>query len=125
MLLRGAAALFAGQYVIQDQVDAIFAALVMHRVQSPVVDFIQLPFAHVDRLIANGKPNMFIRNDRQMDAMRMRERKIHVAVLGNAATRRESYQRCTNEIAETVFPDEFLAGLGQLEMIRDHRQGRP
>lgn len=69
MVLRGAAALFAGQNVIQDQVDAICAALVVHRVQSPVVDLVQLPLAHVDRLITDGKPDLLIRNDGQMDAM--------------------------------------------------------
>lgn len=69
MVLRGAAALFTGQYVIQDQVDAIFAALVVHRVQSPVVDLIQLPLPHIDRLITYRKPDIVVRNDRQMDAM--------------------------------------------------------
>jgi len=50
----------------------------------------------------------------------MRERKIHVTVLGNAVTGRKLYQGCTNEIAETVFLHKSLGGLGLLEMIRNH-----
>jgi hypothetical protein len=72
MVLCAATALFARQNKIKYQVDAIFAPLIVNRMLSPVIDFEELAFAHVDGLATYGKPDFVIGDNRQMDTMRVR-----------------------------------------------------
>ena len=72
MVFGAATALFAWQDKIQYQMDAIVGAVVMHRMHTPVIDLKQLACAHIDGLPANGKANLVIGDDWQVNTMRVR-----------------------------------------------------
>jgi hypothetical protein len=56
-------------------------------VRATVVDLIDFALGDVERLAADRKPDLVIRNDGHMHAMRMCLREFQVAVLSDARTR--------------------------------------
>ncbi|HEX7719080.1 MAG TPA: hypothetical protein VF389_04685, partial [Woeseiaceae bacterium] len=60
------AATFSRKYEIEDQVDPIIRAIILNRVQSPVIDLEQLSFAQVAGFITDGKQHLVVRDNRQV-----------------------------------------------------------
>ena len=90
--LRAATALFAWQNKIEYQVDAIFGSVIVNGMHTPIIDLKYLAFSHVDSLFANGKSDLIIGDDWQMDTMRMGQRKVLVLMFCNTTASAESHQ---------------------------------
>ena len=88
-----ATAFFARQHVIKYQVNAIVGSAVVNRMQAPVIDFKYFALLHADGLAANGKPDFVVGDNRQVDAVRVRQRKVQVLMLCNTALSRTSVAR--------------------------------
>ncbi len=122
MVLQPATAFFTRQHVIKDQVDAIVGSIVVNRVHTPVIDFKYFALLHVDRLAANGKPDFVVGDNRQVDAVRVRQRKVQVLMRCNAAASLELYQCRAYEKTKPILLNDFLALVGLLIMGRSHSQ---
>lgn len=71
MELLAATAFFTRYHVIHDQVYSIGRTLVPDRVNSPVIYFVDFTFGYVDAFFANREPDIVIRHDGYVNAMRM------------------------------------------------------
>jgi len=117
-----ATAFFARQHVIKDQMNAIVGSIVVNRVHTAVIDFKYFAILHIDALAANTKPDFVVGDNRQVHAVRVRQRKVQVLVLCDAAASLESYQCGAYEKAKPMLLNDLLALVGFLVMGSCHSQ---
>ena len=73
VVLHTTATLLAMQYEVENQMHAVGASFVVDRMHAAVVDFEECAFPQVNGVAANGKLDIVVRDDRQMNAMLVRQ----------------------------------------------------